>query len=56
MVLTGGPGKTELAETLVAAMRRRAVNLVGRTSLWTLGALVVVDAWRHSIEAELVHA
>jgi ADP-heptose:LPS heptosyltransferase len=40
VVLTGGVPETALVGALEAAMTRRAVNLVGRTTLWTLGALV----------------
>lgn len=43
-VLTGLSGENELVASVAAAMRRvtrrRAVDLVGATSLWTLGALV----------------
>jgi ADP-heptose:LPS heptosyltransferase len=40
VVLTGTPGERALADQLQQAMRRSAVNLVGVTTLWTLGALV----------------
>jgi len=40
VVLTGGVPETALVGALEAAMRHPAVNLVGRTSLWTLGALI----------------
>jgi len=40
VVLTGGAPEAELVNAVAAAMKRPAVNLVGRTQLWTLGALV----------------
>ncbi len=40
IVLTGGPKEVELVGQLAGAMRHRAINLAGRTSLWTLGALI----------------
>lgn len=40
VVLTGGTAEGALAAELRALMRERAVNLVGRTTLWTLGALI----------------
>jgi ADP-heptose:LPS heptosyltransferase len=40
VVLTGGAPETELVNALAACMRHASVNLVGRTSLWTLGALI----------------
>jgi ADP-heptose:LPS heptosyltransferase len=40
VVLTGGAPEAGLVNTLAAAMRHEPVNLVGRTTLWTLGALV----------------
>src|SRR5262245_4021057 len=40
VVLTGGEPEVELARALEGHMTTRPVNLVGRTSLWTLGALV----------------
>ena len=40
VVLTGSAQETELVAELAARMRRPSVNLAGRTSLWTLGALV----------------
>ena len=40
IVLTGGAPETDLVNTVAAAMRAPCVNLVGRTSLWVLGALI----------------
>jgi ADP-heptose:LPS heptosyltransferase len=40
VVLTGGPGEVPLVREVAATMRRAAVDLAGRTTLWTLGALV----------------
>ncbi|AKJ30600.1 glycosyltransferase family 9 protein [Caldimonas brevitalea] len=40
VVLTGTPAEAGLARELQAAMRHRAVDLVGRTTLWELGALI----------------
>lgn len=40
VVLTGTPGERTLVGQVASAMRHRTVNLVGRTSLWTLGALL----------------
>ena len=40
MVLTGGAPEAELVNALAACMNHDAVNLAGRTSLWTLGALI----------------
>lgn len=40
VVLTGGAPEAELVGALALRMRHEPVNLVGRTSLWTLGALI----------------
>lgn len=40
IVLTGSPAERELAGAVAAAMRQPALDLSGRTSLWTLGALI----------------
>jgi ADP-heptose:LPS heptosyltransferase len=40
VVLTGGPEEIELVSRVEAAMRRRALNLAGRTTLGSLAALV----------------
>ena len=40
VVLTGGPQEAALAAQLTAHMHEPAADLVGRTSLWTLGALI----------------
>lgn len=40
IVLTGGPAETALTRQLAALMRAATIDLVGRTTLWTLGALV----------------
>lgn len=40
VVLTGVAAEAELAATLQATMRRPCINLVGQTSLWSLGALI----------------
>jgi ADP-heptose:LPS heptosyltransferase len=40
IVITGTPGEAPLVQALRAAMRAPAVNLVGRTDLWTLAALI----------------
>lgn len=40
VVLTGSAGERELVDALARSMRRPALNLAGRTTLWTLGALV----------------
>jgi ADP-heptose:LPS heptosyltransferase len=40
VVLTGGVPESALADALAACMRHEPVNLVGRTSLWMLGALI----------------
>ncbi len=40
IVLTGTAEESEVVAAVVAQMRCRAVNLCGRTSLWTLGALI----------------
>jgi ADP-heptose:LPS heptosyltransferase len=40
VVLTGNSVEAPLVHEVAAAMRRPAVNLAGRTNLWTLGALV----------------
>jgi ADP-heptose:LPS heptosyltransferase len=40
VVLTGGAPESELARALESRMGTPPVNLVGRTSLWTLGALI----------------
>lgn len=40
VVLTGAPDEAPIARAVAAAMRQAPVDLVGRTSLWTLGALI----------------
>ena len=40
VLLTGGPGDTPLAEKVEAAISCRVVNLVGRTGLGELGAIL----------------
>lgn len=40
VVLTGSSGEVQLAGELQSLMRQPCVNLAGRTTLWTLGALV----------------
>jgi len=40
VVLTGGEPERALVNALAACMRHEPVNLVGRTNLWTLGALI----------------
>ncbi|MDB5817449.1 MAG: ADP-heptose--lipooligosaccharide heptosyltransferase [Rhizobacter sp.] len=40
VVLTGTAGEAEVVARVEAAMTAPAVNLAGRTSLWTLGALI----------------
>ena len=40
VVLTGTAAEAPLVRRLVAAMRHPAVDLAGRTDLWTLGALI----------------
>jgi len=40
VVLTGNSVEAPLAGEIAAAMRHPAVNLAGRTNLWTLGALI----------------
>lgn len=40
VVLTGTAGEAALASQVEHAMARPAVNLAGKTSLWTLGALI----------------
>lgn len=40
VVLTGVPHEQALAQRVQSAMRQPSVNLVGRTSLWSLGALI----------------
>ncbi|MDZ5458672.1 glycosyltransferase family 9 protein [Azohydromonas lata] len=40
VVLTGSAGEVALASELQAHMRQPSINLAGRTTLWTLGALV----------------
>jgi lipopolysaccharide heptosyltransferase II len=40
VVLTGGAPEAELGRALESCMATAPVNLVGRTSLWTLGALI----------------
>ncbi len=40
VVLTGGAPEAELAHALALRMRHEPVDLVGRTTLWTLGALI----------------
>lgn len=40
VVLTGSAGETALVGQVRAHMRRPATDLAGRTSLWTLGALI----------------
>lgn len=40
IVLTGGPGEVALTRAVAGAMRAPALDLAGRTSLWTMGALV----------------
>lgn len=39
-VLTGSAGEAALVRNVATQMRERALDLCGRTSLWTLGALV----------------
>jgi ADP-heptose:LPS heptosyltransferase len=45
VVLTGSAAEAELIAELAARMRAPAVNLAGRTSLWTLGAVVEGAEW-----------
>lgn len=40
IVLTGSASEAGLVADLAACMRRPALNLAGRTSLWTLGAVI----------------
>jgi ADP-heptose:LPS heptosyltransferase len=40
VVLTGSADETELTQAVAAAMRASATDLAGRTTLWSLGALV----------------
>ena len=40
LVLTGGPGEAALVAELQRLLDGQALNLAGRTSLWTLGAVV----------------
>jgi ADP-heptose:LPS heptosyltransferase len=40
IVLTGSPAEAPLTRAVAAAMKAPALDLAGRTSLWTLGALV----------------
>jgi ADP-heptose:LPS heptosyltransferase len=40
IVLTGTPGEAELVAGLARRMRAPAIDLCGRTTLWTLGALL----------------
>jgi ADP-heptose:LPS heptosyltransferase len=40
VVLTGTAAETQLVNEVARHMRHKAVNLVGLTSLWTLGALI----------------
>lgn len=40
IALTGGPGEVELTRAVAQAMKAPARDLAGRTSLWSLGALV----------------
>lgn len=40
VVLTGTPGEAALGQAVQAAMRHAPLNLIGRTTLWTFGALV----------------
>jgi ADP-heptose:LPS heptosyltransferase len=40
VVITGSSGEAALAAELQSLMRQPSVNLAGRTTLWTLGALV----------------
>lgn len=40
IVLTGGRDEAALAQRLAASMRTAPLDLVGRTTLWTLGALI----------------
>lgn len=40
VVLTGAASEVPLADAVQAAMKQPCVNLAGRTSLWTLGALL----------------
>jgi ADP-heptose:LPS heptosyltransferase len=40
VVLTGAPAESDVVARVRAAMRERAVDLCGRTTLWTLGALL----------------
>jgi ADP-heptose:LPS heptosyltransferase len=40
LVLTGTPAETELVTALSAAIQYPVINLVGKTNLWTLGALI----------------
>lgn len=40
VVLTGTADEQELGQAIQATMRRQPANLIGRTSLWTFGALI----------------
>lgn len=40
VVLTGTAGERELGDQLQGAMQRRCTDMIGRTSLWELGALI----------------
>ncbi len=40
VVLTGTPGEADLGQAIEGAMRHRPINLIGRTSLWTFGAVI----------------
>lgn len=40
VVLTGTPGEAALGQAVKAAMRHRPLDLVGRTTLWSFGALI----------------
>lgn len=40
ILLTGGPGETEIGNEIEAAMRRRPLNLIGKTSIRQMMALI----------------
>jgi ADP-heptose:LPS heptosyltransferase len=55
IVLTGTPGEADIVRQVRSAMRAEAVDLVGLTTLWSLGALVESAAMVVSNDTGIMH-
>jgi ADP-heptose:LPS heptosyltransferase len=55
IVLTGGPDEKDLTQALASQLAAPCLDLAGRTSLWTLGALVDGARWVVSNDTGISH-